>query len=85
VIPEVTCGKGTSFLITSSWFGYRPSSGGIDDCPRLGLPASKKPRLGKRPYRKPEFCFERVFETQALACGKISYTQAQCKLNLRSS
>ncbi len=25
---------------------------------------------GKKPYRKPEFQYEQVFETMALACGK---------------
>ena len=29
------------------------------------------PAPAKRPYRKPEFRFERVFETQALSCGKV--------------
>jgi hypothetical protein len=32
----------------------------------------------KRPYIKPAFRHERVFETMALACGKIQSTQAQC-------
>lgn len=33
---------------------------------------------GKKPYEKPEVQFERVFETMALACGKIEVTQGQC-------
>ncbi len=33
---------------------------------------------GKKPYRKPEFRYERVFETLALACGKIQ-TGPQCR------
>jgi hypothetical protein len=32
----------------------------------------------KRTYVKPEFRYEQVFETMALACGKISSTQASC-------
>jgi hypothetical protein len=36
-------------------------------------------RPGKRPYRKPEFRMEKVFETMALACGKIANTQASCR------
>jgi hypothetical protein len=36
-------------------------------------------RRGKRPYRKPAFRHERVFETQALTCGKIGTTQYACK------
>ena len=39
----------------------------------------------KKAYRKPEFRFEQVFETRALACGKISTTQAQCAHNLKNS
>jgi hypothetical protein len=39
----------------------------------------------KKPYRTPEFRFERVFETTALACGKVSQTQQQCKFNTKSS
>lgn len=33
----------------------------------------------KRPDQKPAFRFEGVFETMALACGKASPTQGQCK------
>lgn len=39
----------------------------------------------KKPYRKPEFRHERVFETMALQCGKISPTQGQCKFNRKAS
>ena len=38
----------------------------------------------KRPYHKPAFRFERVFETQALSCGKTG-TQAQCQLVVKNS
>jgi len=40
---------------------------------------------GKRPYRKPEFRLEKVFETMALACGKISATQQTCRGTRRRS
>lgn len=43
---------------------------------------TSKPR---KPYRKPEFRFERVFETMALACGKISGTQKHCRFIRKSS
>lgn len=34
----------------------------------------------KRPYTKPEFSHETVFETMALACGKIrGQGQEQCR------
>ena len=42
-------------------------------------------RKAKRPYVKPAFRHERVFETMALACGKISATQASCRVNRRNS
>jgi hypothetical protein len=38
-----------------------------------------------RPYNKPAFQHEKVFETMALACGKLSPTQAQCRFNRRNS
>jgi len=33
---------------------------------------------GKKPYEKPTFRFERVFETMALSCGKVQSTQGGC-------
>jgi hypothetical protein len=42
--------------------------------------AKKKTR-----YAKPSFEHERIFETMALACGKVSHTQAQCHFNRKNS
>ena len=39
----------------------------------------------RKPYKKPAFLHERVFETMALACGKISATEAQCRFNRKNS
>lgn len=39
---------------------------------------------GKKPYHKPEFRYERVFETLALACGKIQ-TGSQCRFRKKRS
>jgi len=39
----------------------------------------------KKPYTKPAFRFEHVFETEALRCGKIGPTSSQCKLNRKTS
>jgi hypothetical protein len=39
----------------------------------------------KKRYAKPEFKHEKVFETMALACGKLSATQAQCRFNRKLS
>ena len=39
----------------------------------------------KKPYQKPAFRHERVFETLALACGKIGATTPQCQASRKSS
>ncbi|MGO9641063.1 MAG: hypothetical protein ACLP1Y_07160 [Candidatus Acidiferrales bacterium] len=39
----------------------------------------------KKPYQKPAFRYDRVFETMALACGKLNGTQSQCRFNRKSS
>jgi len=44
--------------------------------------ASDRP---KKPYEKPAFQYERVFETMALSCGKVSPTQRQCTFNRKKS
>ena len=46
---------------------------------------TKPPRSGKKPYQKPSFKHEKVFETMALACGKISPTQGACKAIKKNS
>lgn len=39
----------------------------------------------KKPYHKPAFRFEPVFETRALSCGKVETTQSQCAHNTKTS
>ena len=39
----------------------------------------------KKPYVKPAFRMEKVFETQALACGKLTGTQQTCRSAHKSS
>ena len=39
----------------------------------------------KKPYVKPEVWHERVFETMALACGKMASTQGSCSTNRKNS
>jgi hypothetical protein len=39
----------------------------------------------KKPYEKPAFRFEKVFETMALACGKVNATQHSCQFNRQNS
>ena len=41
-------------------------------------------KRAKKTYTKPTFRFERVFETQALSCGKIT-SLGQCHLNRKTS
>jgi hypothetical protein len=45
---------------------------------------SAPPRI-RRPYQKPAFRYERVFETMALSCGKTNSTQSQCRFNRKTS
>jgi hypothetical protein len=42
-------------------------------------------RVGKKLYLKPEVRYERVFETMALACGKVQTTEGQCHANRKNS
>ncbi len=39
----------------------------------------------KKTYVKPAFRFERVFETQALSCGKVGSQSTICKTNSKNS
>lgn len=39
----------------------------------------------KKPYLKPAFRHEQVFETMALACGKKNATQSQCRTSRKNS
>lgn len=50
--------------------------------PQAGGPSDAN---GKKPYRKPAFRFERVFETMALSCGKAFSTQQNCRGNRKLS
>lgn len=66
---------------------YTPINMGQEQEPRLseqedsrGQPANKKA------YQKPAFRYERVFETMALACGKMNNGLPHCKgLALKAS
>jgi hypothetical protein len=51
----------------------------------LGEQSAEVKAAAKKPYRKPSFRHEQVFETMALACGKLRPTQAQCRFNRRNS
>jgi hypothetical protein len=51
--------------------------------PEDKLPGQKK--IVKKVYCKPMFRFERVFETQALSCGKIHGHGTICNINRKTS
>jgi hypothetical protein len=53
--------------------------------PRAEEPAPDESPKTKRTYKKPAFECEQVFETMALACGKVSVTQAICRFNRKRS
>ncbi len=42
-------------------------------------------RVVKKTYQKPAFRQERLFETNALSCGKVHSTQAGCHSNRKNS
>ena len=48
-------------------------------------PAPSQEANGKRPYLKPGFSHESVFETMALACGKVQTTQNSCRTRRNAS
>jgi len=48
------------------------------------VPRSQSQTSVKKPYLKPAFRFEPVFETRALQCGKTA-TQGQCQLSIKTS
>ena len=47
--------------------------------------AATGPSDKRKPYQKPTFRYERVFETMALACGKVESTQGACRFNRKKS
>lgn len=53
-----------------------------EDRPGLGSGKKEKP-VQKKLYEKPSFRWEKVFETQALSCGKI--THPQCRGSRKTS
>jgi hypothetical protein len=43
------------------------------------------PAHAKRPYGKPTYRYEKVFETMALSCGKVGGVEAQCRFGPRKN
>jgi hypothetical protein len=50
-----------------------------------GKDTGKQKGKSKKPYQKPGFRFEKVFETMALVCGKVDPVQSQCRFNRKNS
>ena len=50
----------------------------------VDAPAAATPRA-RKPYEKPSFAREQLFETMALACGKTNPTIGQCKAVKKNS
>ena len=48
-------------------------------------PNTENPPAARKPYPRPEFRYERAFETMALSCGKIRASQALCRFNRKNS
>ena len=42
-------------------------------------------RAARKPYQKPAFSREQLFETMALACGKINVTITACRIVKKTS
>jgi hypothetical protein len=56
--------------------------------PPSGPPTDREPLAAapaKKPYQKPAFQREQVFETMALACGKVNTTSGACKAVRKNS
>ena len=47
--------------------------------------SSESHRAAKKQYQDPAFRHERVFETMALSCGKVSPTQHICHFHRNAS
>ncbi len=54
-----------------------------------GDPSQQTPETSstgvKRPYQKPSFRYEKIFETMALQCGKVQTTESSCHSNRKNS
>jgi len=57
-----------------------------EDVGKLGQRSGQQEKLvQKKRYEKPSFRSEKVFETQALTCGKVGPISAQCNSNRKTS
>jgi hypothetical protein len=59
--------------------GLKQETGGVPSEMKAIAPEESKSTRGRKPYQKPAFQFERVFETMALSCGKINSSPQTCR------
>jgi len=59
--------------------GVRERKGGEPPPDEPVAHGESEPKRSRKPYQKPAFRYERVFETMALSCGKINSTQNTCR------
>ena len=52
---------------------------------KQGITRQTPDAMTRKPYTKPEFRFDEVFETMALACGKTPAGGSQCNFNRKNS
>jgi hypothetical protein len=60
-------------------------TGAMTDIDKGDAQTQSERKPNRKPYQKPAFQYERVFETAALRCGKMGPTQSQCKFNKKTS
>jgi hypothetical protein len=65
--------------------GFRETEPRMGEREEPASESSAKAPAKKKPYQKPAFRQEPMFETMALSCGKINSTQGQCHSSRKSS
>ncbi len=50
-----------------------------------GEPAAEARPKVRKPYERPAFAREQLFETMALSCGKVNPTSGQCRAFRKNS
>jgi hypothetical protein len=53
--------------------------------PEANIVSDRDITRSRKPYEKPSFRSEAVFETMALACGKTSPVEFTCRFNRKNS
>ena len=56
-----------------------------EDSDRDAKPLAAAQKPVRKPYQKPAVRHEQVFETRALACGKVTATQGSCHFERKVS